>query len=182
MFFSLSHSIAQVCQSKQHLSSLEESLNLETLELLKLKSKILKLRKLLLLGMRFLNLWESLKIKSLNSKILTTGSSSSHPEACKIWKISVSTLIGEDLLSPLRLIHSMIPLSDGNLTHLELKIRLSLETDPQFSLRLITNLAQIMIEQRVNKLVLRNIPWSRLNVLSFPKVWRSNSLARMYTW
>lgn len=102
----------------------------------------------------------SLKRRSLSSKIQFTGSNSSHLKVKRIFKNSVSLLIGEDLSSPQTLTHTMIHSSDGNSIPSRRRRESSSVTDTPSTPKLMDSHALIMIDQRVKESVLRNTPLS----------------------
>jgi hypothetical protein len=104
------------------------------------------------LNMRSLCQLEFLSLTFQHSKTHSIGCNSSLLKLSKIFKDSVYTLIGEDLLSQLKPTHTMTHSSDGNSKSLSKKKSSDLERDSLFILLWMDNHVLITIDQKEKEL------------------------------
>lgn len=127
------------------------------------------------------NLLVSQMKKSPSSRTLDIGLNSSHLRDRRTWRSSVSSLTGEDLSSPLTLIHTTTLSSDGNSISWDLRRKSSLVRDTRYSLRMRSSHVLIMIDPRERELDLRNTLSLRSSVLISQRAWRLNLRERKFT-
>lgn len=135
---------------------------------------------ILLLNLRFCNLFRYLTQIFQSFKTLTIGLPFSHLKERRTCKNSAFSQTGVAPLLPLMLTPSTAPSSSGSLISLKRGAIWNLERGMLSFQKETVSLAQIMIELEVKVSTLRSIPLSKSSVWSFPQAWLVNSMGKMF--